>query len=497
MTVWRSPLAKKLFPVTGFAPDLDPTTPGVVTSCQGMLPTLVGMEASPSPVSAGFPALADECTGAFAVTLLDGSSRFFAATATAIYEGISSAWTDQSRLVGGAYNAATSRWRGTQFGNVTILGTKLDTLQYSNTSGAFANIAGAPKANVIETVGDFVMVADYDDGTDTPNGIFWSGRGDYTDWTPAAATECGNLSLTSTPGSIRALRRLGDNVVAYKGRSMYLGTFQPQILWGFQEISGTVGAVSHEAVVPIVTKAGGAAHIFMASDDFYYFDGSRPVPIGSPVKTWFFERLNDNFSDKVAALHDPVKSLIYWFYPSTSSMDGSLNACIVYNYRADKWGVDDRDIELPILYISGGLTYGDFEGAYHTYADIPAIPYDSAYWYEGSRLAAYFDTSHVLQSLAGESLSSSFTTGDLGDDEQVLCTSRARPRYQVAPDSGTLTNYYRMNLGDTLTTGATTTFTNGKYDFMRSARWHRLKFDHTGDTELTAISVEYTLDGDE
>ena len=491
-------MAKKLFPVEGFAPDLDTTTPGVIVDCQGMIPTTKGMEASPSPVAVGLPALAATCTGAFALTLLDGTSRFFATTGTAIYEaaGVTS-WTDQTRLVGGAYSGGTARWRATQYGNVSIMGTKQDVLQYSVSSGAFANITGAPQANLIETVGDFIMVADYNDGTDTPDGVKWSARSDYTSWTPAAATESGAIRLVSSPGSIRGLKRLGDNVVAYKGRSMYLGTFQPQILWGFTEVSNTVGAVSHEAVVPIVTKAGGAAHIFMGNDDFYYYDGSRPVPIGSPVKTWFFQRLNDGFSDKVAALHDPVKSLIFWFYPSTSSTDGSLNACIVYNYRADKWGVDDRDIEIPVLYISGGLTYGDLEAAYATYGDLPAIPYDSPYWYEGSRLGAYFNRSHVLQSLAGESASSSYTTGDLGDDEQVLMLSRVRPRYQTAPDSATMTNYYRMNLGDALTTGVTTTISDGKFDCLQSARWHRLKFDHTGDTELTANSAEYELDGSE
>jgi len=484
----------------GFAPDIDPTTPGVLTACTAKVPTLKGMRGAPSRVTVGLPALAAACIGAQVLELLDGTHRVFAGTTTKIYESNGSTWDDVSRTVGGAYSAASDkRWRFAQYGNVSLAVQKSDVLQYSNGSGAFANLT-APQASIVETVGDHVFLFDTQEGTygDSPNRWWTSALGDYTNWTPSVANNSYTGTLTSSPGAIRAGRRLGDQIVAYKGRSMFLGTFQgPPLGWTFIEVSNTVGAQSQEVVVPIVTPQGGAAHIFMGQDNFYYYDGAKPVPVGNPIKDWFFGRLNVDFSYLSVALRDTDNSLIYFFYPSTSSGTGALDSCVVYNYRADKWGVYDQDIEAALEYFTGGFTYATLQSTYSTYSGLPSISYGSPFWFAGSSFPAVFNTSHILQSLTGETSTSSMTTGDLGDDEKVLMASRVRPRYMTAPDSATLTNYHRMNLGDSLVTDMTVSLNNGKFDFMRSARWHRVKIDDTGDVETSALDVEAIEDGDE
>ena len=489
-----------------FAPDLPPTEPGVLTDCVAKIPTLKGMKAAPSRISLGLPALAAACKGSKTLEKLDGTQRLFAGTTTKLYEanGITS-WTDVTRASGN-YNLTTDiRWRYTQYGDVSLAINKQDKLQFIDSGAKFADVSTTvPQASIVETVNDFVFLFDCkDQGLLGPFGDqtdrWWcSAIGDYTDWTPAIATQCVTGRLKSSPGGIRAGRRLGSGIVAYKEKSMFLGQYVgAPLVWDFQEVSNVAGAQSQEVVVPIVTGQGGSAHIFMGPDNFYYYDGSRPVPIGTPVKDWFFGRLNQDFAYLSEALNDAVNSLIYFFYPSVNSASGALDSCVVYNYRADKWGVYDQDIEAAVQVTSGGLTYAGLESTYATYSAIPDVSYGSPFWFAGSKTPAVFDTSHVIKSLTGAAGVSSMTTGDLGDDSMNLLLSRVRPRYFTAPTSAMLTNYSRQNLGDTLTVGMTTSLADGKFDVLQSAKWHRVKVEDTGDSVVPALVVDLTEDGDE
>ena len=489
-----------LVALKGFAPDMDPTIPGVLVDCVAKVPTLKGMKAGASLVTVGLPALAAACLGAQTLQKLDGSYRLFAGTTVALFEanGIAS-WTDRTRLAG-AYNATSDiRWRFAQYGDVSLAVEKQDILQFITTGADFANVgAGVPKASIVETVRQFVFLFDTNEATygDSTNRWWCCAIGDYTDWTPAIGTQCVTGVLTSSPGPLRAGRRLGDAIVAYKERSMFLGTYVgPPSAWSFQEVSNIAGAQSQETVVPIVTKQGGAAHISMGADNFYYYDGSRPIEIGNPIKEWFFARLNSDFAYRSQAINDDVNSLIYFFYPSTASVTGTLDSCVVYNYKVDKWGVHNQTVEAAAISISDGLTYAQVEANYATYSAIPSISYGSPFWFSGARNVGIFNSSHVLQTLTGAAGESSMTTGDIGDDENEMLVHRVRPRYLTAPTSASLINYYRQNLGDSLTTDMTTAKAGGTFDFMRSARWHRLKITDTGNSEVPALDIEAVKDG--
>lgn len=487
-----------LAPIKGFAPDLSPTEPGVLTSCVARVPTLRGMKAAPSPLTGALPALSAAALHAEEVTKLDGTRRFFAGTTTALYESAVSSWTNRTRAAGAYSAAADIRWRFAQYGDITLATQKGDKIQQISSAAAFEDITAAPKAAVVEVVDDFVAAFNTSDAGfgDSPDRWWICAQGNYADWTPAQATNCYSGRLTSTPGDLRAGRRLGSKLVAYKESAMYLGQFAgPPIGWQWEEVSNFSGAQSQEVVVPIVTKSGGAAHIFMGKSDFYYYDGSRPLPIGNPLKDWFFGRLNKSFAYRSVALHDPANALILFLYPSTSSSSGALDSGVVYNYRADRWGVYDLNVETAAQKQSGGFTYGTLESTYATYSAIPSVSYGSPFWFAGQPVPAIFNASHVLQTLNGAAGESSYTTGDLGLDEQVSLVSRVRPREVTAPSSAVMTNYYRQNLGDALTTGATTTKSSGKFDVLRSARWHRFKVTDQGESEVMALDVIADADG--
>jgi len=491
---------------TGLQPDEDTTKPGLFTSCSAVVPTLRGFKGAPAPRTAGLDALAAACKGAVVVELLDKSHRTFAGTITNIYENASgTTWTDRTRASGGAYGLATDvRWRFTQFGNVTLAAAKSDILQFSS-SGAFANVgATTPKFGVIETVGQFVFGGDTSDqgslidGQDYGDRVWCCAKGDYTDWTPNADTECFSLRLTSTPGKVVGLRRFGDRIVAYKAQAMFLGLYQGGAnTWDFQEIPGRIGAASHESIVDVGTPDN-PRHIFMGYDDFYSFDGSRPVPIGlNRIKVSVFSELVKSRAEQCLALHDRINGLIYFYYPVSDTINPEK--CVVYNYRSNNWGRDDRTVEAAFDYIAAGLTYDNLGSSYSTYADLPTLSYDGAFYISSFPNPAVFDTTHTVYTLDGTSASSQIVTGDYGDDQNMVFLSRVRARFFSQPATASMTNYYKQHLGDSLTTGATTTMTSSsnKFDLTREARWHRFQFDLTGDWESPGFIADLQVTGSE
>lgn len=470
--------------IGSFLPDADPTSEGVLLDCENLLPTNKGYKGAPAP-SAYSSALAAECRGAVTVLKLDNSTRTFAGSQTKLYELNGTSWTDRSRV--GDYTGSTdSIWRYIQWGDVTIAFNGVDATQYS-TSAAFADIAGAPKAVCGDAVDGFVMLANYNDGTDTRDGIFWSAYLDYSDWTPDVATQCGNLRLYDTPGEIRALKALNKTPIVYKARATYIGVnYGPPSLWGFQLLSKDVGAYSQEAVLNI-----GNAHLFWGDSGVYACDGASVYPIDQGIHDWLMGDLHPNFSYKIRGFHDKDNQRVYWYYPNRSST-GELNSCIVYHYTSKRWGRANRVVECPLEFISGALTYASFEAAYATYADIPSVSYGAPFWTNGAFNLAYFDSSHVLQILNQASASCSYTSGYIGDDSTMSLITRVQPRFTVAPTTGSMVNYYSMNNGISFTTDATTTMSNYRFDVIRSARWHKAKISYTGDVEVTghAFSIK-------
>jgi hypothetical protein len=484
----------------GYAPDLPSFTPGVITNCSSMVPSLKGMKGAPAPQNTTVTALSAAAKGAAVLRKLDNSTRLIAGTATTLQEAAGSSWVDRTRASGGAYALGTeTRWRFAMLGDTVIAAAKTELLQ-SSASGAFANVAfNAPKGGSVEVVNGFTIMVDVNDtssifdGTDRPHG-WWAAR-TLSNWTPSIPNEAYTGSLTSTPGKNRAVKRFGKTAVIFKDRSMYTLTYVGQTGWEADLIPGEAGAVSQEVVVDIGTPENPVL-LFMGQEDFYRYDGSRPVSIGTPLSKTVFGEINKSLSYASMSLHDRGEKNVYFFYPVGSS--GSPDKCVVFNYRTNQWGRDDRTVEAVIEYIESGVVYDDLGDTYPTYDEFPLQSYDLAFLSAGFPSAAFFNTSHVIQTLNGPSLNSAMILGDYGDDEGVNLLSRAQPLFTVKPDSATMRNYYRSNLGDDLTSDQTVGMdAKGRFDVLRSANWHRPQFEFTGDVEFGALRLDLQQDGDE
>lgn len=475
-------------PLLGFAPDLEAPTPGTVVDCSQFIPYLTGMEAAPSlQTPSGVPALASACQGAAVVTKLDGTRRVFAGAQTAMYELVAGAWSAVTRGV--AYTGGSdSRWSFTQFGNTTLAANRADVIQAS-TTGSFADVATAPKAEVVFSVGAFVMALNTNDGTDKPDGWHNCAVFDATSWTPSVTTQAASGRLVSTPGGLTAGLRLGEYAVAYKANSIYLGQYVgAPVVWDWLLVpGGEAGCVGKEALCDI-----DGAHFFVGQDNFWIFDGTRPVPIGDgQVRQWFFDNSDAANLFKTKCVYDRQQNRVWVYYPSAGS--SSCNSALVYHLKNKQWGRADSSVQAVLNYVSAGFTIDGLSAISATIDGLPNIALDSQYWLSGGKALSVFNTSNQLQSYTGTAGTSSFTTGDAGDDDAVILLKQIRLRFAAGakPDSATCTTFNKMNSGEDFTPGPSSTINDGKFDVLKAARWHRAVFSMTGNARVTGINPTF------
>jgi len=105
------------------------------------------------------------------------------------------------------------------------------------------------------------------------------------------------------------------------------------------------------------------------------------------------------------------------------------------------------------------------------------------------------DNTNTLKTLTGASGTSNITFGDVGSDSMYSTLARVRMRFISAPTSATITNRFKQNVGDSLSTGQTSTMADGKFDMLKSARFHRVTLQTVGDCEFSAIDYQLGQDG--
>lgn len=477
----------------GFSPDADPTTPGVFTNVTNCIPFDNGMQGAPVGVTpSGVPALAAACIGGAVITKLDDTRRIFAGTTTKLYELSGGSWTDVST---GSYTGGTdTRWQFAQFGNASLASNLTDTIQRSNGSGAFSAIGTAPKARIIFTVGAFVMALNTIDGTyGTSQDRWWCcAASDETSWTPSVTTLATTGRLVSAPGQLLAGGRLGEYAVAYKERAIYVGQFigAPAVWDWLQVPGGEAGCVGQDAWCAI-----GIAHFIVGADRFWRFDGSRPVPIGDGLVTrWFNDNVNPAYRYKTKCFYDAQNGNVWVFYCHGASTTN--DKALVYHLKTDQWGKVDISIEAAMQYIAAGVTIDGLTSYSATIDGLSGTAFDSQFWLSGGRALSVFNTSHQLQLLTGSTSTSSFTTGDGGDDDVVSLLKKIRLRFITQPTSATVQTYTKMNSGEAYSAASMATLSDGRFDILDSARWHQAVVSLAGDYKLTGIGAELIPEGD-
>lgn len=477
----------------GFAPDRSPTEPGVMTNCVNFIPTEGGFAASPSAIAVpGLAALAAPCRGGLVATKIDGTRRPFAGTQTRLYEIVSGAWTDVSR--GLAYTGSTeNRWVFAQFGNTTIATNDTQVIQASTGTGAFADVATAPVAKIVFSVGDFVMALNTNEAGFGDQGDRWwcSGIFDHTTWAPSITTQANSGRLVSGGGDFTAGLALGDTAVAYKARSMWRGTYVGgAAVWQWDQIEGEQGAVGPEAVC----DANGQ-HLFVGDDNLWVFDGVRATPIGDEdIRQWFFSNSSPAFRYRTIVQYERQNNRAWFFFPSTGSTDGALDRTLVFHMKRRRWGRADITVQAAFGFVQPGVTFDTLNTVAATFDTLPAS-FDSQFWLSGGRSLAIVNNTNTLATLTGTPGNSSFTTGDIGDDWAASRLSAVRLQFTIAPTTATASGQTLANTGGAMVAGGSASLYDGAFHLRQSGRWHRLTFSFSGSVECLKLDHDLVADG--
>lgn len=468
-------------PLIGYAPDIPATTPGAMVECTNFIPYEFGMRPYWGSFSvvlgvAGGPTTTDRPLGFAMIGNSSSTNRIYFATATKIYlyNPAGPSWTDVSRGGGYAVTASTlfsTQWSFAQFGS-SSLAANIETTTQVSSGGAFADISGAPKAAVIESVvssgGGFVIAFNTDDATyGTRTDAWWCcAANDVTSWAPSIAIQCATGRLIGAEGPIIAAKKFGtDMIVAYKGNAFYVGRYVGgDVVWQWQEYPGW-GCIGPDAVANL-----GTAHFVVDQNGPYIFDGVRPFRVGNEVVRTFKESIDGTSGiapghNKV--LYDRRTNLVWWFLPGPNLAYRSKYT-LAYHLDAKMWGRADGEVG-PVTIMehadtAAGLQSGGPYGLYATGG--------------GS-----IDYKVGLQQITSSTCS--FRTNWFGDDKFISRLTECNLRYDdIQPVSASVQCYYSNKTGDSSgTAGPSSSYSDdptstnlGRFTVRQTARWHSLAF---------------------
>lgn len=495
-----------------FAPDLDPRTPNLIVGGTGFRPhtkdqygSHLSMLEQQNASASGWGALTE------APNVLWGAQLTGATNTARLYAGVASGSTSkiyELRISNsdGSYTAPlnvsvggtsftlstppvnpedySNVWAMTSYGTIVLAGNKgttAATLHTQSASGSnFAALSGSPNAATLETFKDFILagnVSDYGAVTGTFDMVAWCALGDYTSWTPSAATQAGNQRLTDSYGPITCIKRLADSAVIYKGRAMYLATYVDNVtLFSFQRISDRIGCRVWAGYPPAIVDIGNA-HIFVGATDVYLFDGTRPVPITQGIIETLgglsrdasgMGGINGYALPPTRMTHDALLGEVYfwqWGY--------------LYNYRYGKWGtISTSETSSAVAVFSGNAS-----GMLKLAADYSGVSAGTLIAKSDKKIYNRY-TDNSSNTSGYESMVMVF--GLWGDNKQRSVLTRVIPTFTAVPISGTLTYKQANALGltpSTIGSSVSMEAARCRFDMMSNApagKWHQVSILFVG-----------------
>ena len=448
-------------------------------------------------------ALNDYCRGAhYAQRLSTDDVYNFAGTSSRLYlmEGaVSSTWDNITRAAGTYPLRDEDYWEFTQFGDQVIATTQWVEPQVFtlSSSALFENLANAPRAKCCNVVRDFLVFGSTKDSTDglKRSRVRWPGIGTTDSWTVSATTQADYQDLQEVYGGVNAIAG-GEVGYIFQEKAItrmsYVGT---PAIFQFDVVEVNKGTRAGRSVV----QEGGMVY-YLGLDGFYVFDGSRSTAIGElRIDEEFFADLDENYYHRVVGQADPKRKVIYWAYPGAGNTGGRPNKILAYNYAEGaltRWSIIEEETECLWLGINPDYTLEDLDSIS---ASLDALPesLDSVAYKGGEFFLGAFNSSHYATKFNGTAKTAVIETGESNFNTPLRTViTRLRPMVEgatsVTAEIGT-----RNNLADAVTyTGAISQLANGSISCRTNARYHRVKFNITGDfTNAMGTYVEASTTG--
>ena len=236
-------------------------------------------------------------------------------------------------------------WSQANFGEDLIFAVRGGGIYYWDASGsvfvrgvALSSLGGASNT---PTTQNLILVSDinrfvfafganeFGSATVNPMLVRWSDQGSAVDWTPAATSQAGFLTL-SRGAEIIAAEQARQEVLVWTDAALYSMQYVgAPVVWSAQLVGSNISIASQNSVA----FANGVAY-WMGKDKFYKYDG-RTQPLRCDIKRHIFNDLNNLQYDQFFAGTNEAYHEIWWFYCSTGETE--IDRYAIYNYLEDTW----------------------------------------------------------------------------------------------------------------------------------------------------------------
>lgn len=275
-----------------------------------------------------------------------------------------------------------------------------------DTDTTFAAVSGTiPSANAIGRVRDFLVMGDYDDGTDYPFQVSWSPFNNPSGtWGTDVATQTDFQPLDPQHGPVTAISGGSFGLVFQRSgisRMTYVGGAR---VFDFDLYEKNRGCVAPQSVA----RVGDIAY-YLSYDGFFRTDGASVQSISQGrIWAWFLDNSNQANIELVTAAIDFERRCVVWFFMASDT--SVYNGQLWYNWETERWSYVNQTAEFGVLTQRGTGT--TLEQLASTYPDLDAMMVsldDESFRPSGRTMGAF--VGNELSAFTGASLSPLLTTG--------------------------------------------------------------------------------------
>jgi len=156
--------------------------------------------------------------------------------------------------------------------------------------------------------------------------VAWSDVGDFTNWTPSAATQAGDFRISIGSKIVGGMAVANQNLIWTDLDLWAMNYIGPPLVFGFNKIGAGAGLTSMHGA----QQMRGSVY-WMGPVNFYSYTSGGVSVMPCPVWDVVFQNLNVSYLNNVRAMPNTSYNEIGWLYPSAASVDGECDSYVKTN----------------------------------------------------------------------------------------------------------------------------------------------------------------------
>lgn len=378
-----------------------------------------------------------------------------------------------------ATSYAALNWDFVNFQNRVLATDGSSAVQYFDcgVSATFDNLPGnPPNAAVIGVIRDFVMLGDYQIGSEIePGGLAWCGFNNTELWTPSLSTQAGRRRTRGPGGKVQRIVSGTSGLVMRENALMMVSYVGAPNVFQFDDLTTLHGTPAPRSVCWTQDVA-----FYYSQEGFMQIDrNTRQItPIGVfKVDEWFRQEAAAIDIVSMQGNLDRKRKLVYWAFRSSGSSP-SFDRILVYNWAAQRWAYAELAVEWLGEFVSTGYNLDTIGALLGGDIDSASINVDTDAYTGGALSLIGFNPSHIAGTFDGTPLTAELDTSEqeVAEDKRGMVNG-VRPLVEgVGASVIQIAPITRNRVQDNPMTG---TFgpvnAIGQVDLRVNARYHRYR----------------------